>query len=122
MHKSERFWRENATELNADQHRLIKILVQLLETSEDSLVLAVAAHDVGEYVRYYPRGKAIVEKLGGKTAILRHMHNADPAVRYESLIAVQKLMTQNWGILEKSLQKAQGPKTGEETDASGGDN
>ena len=34
-----------------------RMLVRLLETSRDPLVLAVAAHDVGEYVRYYPRGK-----------------------------------------------------------------
>ena len=34
-----------------------RILVKLLETSKDPLVLSVAAYDVGEYVRHYPRGK-----------------------------------------------------------------
>ncbi|KAL8182143.1 UNVERIFIED_CONTAM: V-type proton ATPase subunit H [Gekko kuhli] len=33
------------------------ILTKLLEVSDDPQVLAVAAHDVGEYVRHYPRGK-----------------------------------------------------------------
>uniref|UniRef100_A0A1I8FHW8 V-ATPase_H_C domain-containing protein n=1 Tax=Macrostomum lignano TaxID=282301 RepID=A0A1I8FHW8_9PLAT len=51
-----RFWHENATKLNERNYELLKILVRLLETSKDSLVLCVAAHDVGEYVRHYPRG------------------------------------------------------------------
>lgn len=34
-----------------------RILTKLLEVSDDPQVLAVAAHDVGEYVRHYPRGK-----------------------------------------------------------------
>lgn len=59
-------------------------------------VLAVANHDLGEYVRHYPRGKQVLETLGGKKYIMKHMQNEDPAVRYEALIAVQKLMTQNW--------------------------
>ena len=35
----------------------LRILVKLLKESQDSLVLAVAAHDVGQYVKYYERGK-----------------------------------------------------------------
>lgn len=35
----------------------LRILTKLLEVSDDPQVLAVAAHDVGEYVRHYPRGK-----------------------------------------------------------------
>lgn len=34
-----------------------RILTRLLEVSDDPQVIAVAAHDVGEYVRHYPRGK-----------------------------------------------------------------
>lgn len=32
------------------------MLIRLLE-SNDVLVLCVAAHDIGEYVRHFPRGK-----------------------------------------------------------------
>lgn len=108
VHKSERFWRENAARLNEDRHKLLKILIQLLETSTDPTVLAVAAHDCGEYVRHYPRGKAVIDTLGGKKYIMKHMQNEDSAVRYEALIAVQKLMTQNWGLLGKSATDAKG--------------
>lgn len=106
VHRSDKFWRENAVKLNDDRHKLVKILIQLLETSSDPQVLSIAAHDCGEYVRHYPRGKQVIETLGGKGYIMKHMTNPDSAVRYEALIAVQKLMTQNWGQLGGSLQTA----------------
>lgn len=37
------------------------MLLRLLEQSKEPLVLCVAAHDVGEYVRHYPHGKKYVE-------------------------------------------------------------
>ena len=57
VHRSDRFWRENAGRLNDKNYELLKILIHLLETSKDPLVLCVANHDIGEYVRHYPRGK-----------------------------------------------------------------
>nr|CAG4635385.1 EOG090X044C [Artemia franciscana] len=63
VHKSERFWRENAPRLIESQCELLKILVHLLESSKDPLVLSVAAYDVGEFVRHYPRGKRFGLKL-----------------------------------------------------------
>ena len=62
-----------------------------------SQMVAVAAHDVGEYIRIYPRGKKAIDSLGAKTAIMRHMVESDDAsVRYEALVAIQKIMTHNW--------------------------
>ena len=60
VHSSEKFWRENAMRLNEKNYELLKILVRLLETSKDALVLSVASHDLGEYVRHYARGKVYV--------------------------------------------------------------
>ena len=34
-----------------------RMLIHLLNTNSDPLILSVAAHDIGEYVRHYPRGK-----------------------------------------------------------------
>lgn len=104
VHRSDKFWRENVERLNEDRHKLVKILIQLLETASDPTVLAVAAHDVGEYVRHFPKGKDIIEKLGGKTYIMRHMSHKTPEVKYEALVAVQKLMTQNYSSLGQSLK------------------
>ena len=37
--------------LNDKNYELLKILIRLLETSKDPLILSVANHDIGEYVR-----------------------------------------------------------------------
>lgn len=75
VHESDDFWKENATKLNDKDREQLKcvkqqyhpydskstsnfrILVKLLIDSSDPLVLAVAAHDIGQYVKHYERGK-----------------------------------------------------------------
>ncbi|XP_036374989.1 V-type proton ATPase subunit H isoform X1 [Megalops cyprinoides] len=109
VHKSEKFWRENAVRLNEKNYELLKILTRLLEVSDDPQVIAVAAHDVGEYVRHYPRGKRVIEQLGGKQLVMNHMHHEDQQVRYNALLAVQKLMVHNWEYLGKQLQSTEQP-------------
>ena len=96
VHKSERFWRENAPRLIEKNYELLKMLIHLLETSRDPLVLAVASYDIGEFVRHYPRGKSVIEQLGGKQIVMQLLAHEDPNVRYEALLAVQKLMVHNW--------------------------
>lgn len=75
MHESDDFWRENASKLNEKDYEQLKwvlfhtlvhdwalnqhfsrILIRLL-TTEDPLVLAVAVHDLGQYVKHCERGK-----------------------------------------------------------------
>ncbi|CAL2049511.1 CBN-VHA-15 protein [Caenorhabditis brenneri] len=103
VHKSEKFWRENASKFNDKQFEVVKILIKLLESSHDPLILCVAAHDIGEYVRHYPRGKTVVEQYQGKAAVMRLLTAEDPNVRYHALLAVQKLMVHNWEYLGKQL-------------------
>ncbi|XP_062549217.1 V-type proton ATPase subunit H-like isoform X2 [Armigeres subalbatus] len=105
VHKSAKFWRENAQRLNEKNYELLRILVHLLETSKDALVLSVASYDIGEYVRHYPRGKHVIEQLGGKQLVMQLLSHDDPNVRYEALLAVQKLMVHNWEYLGKQLEK-----------------
>ncbi|XP_045478117.1 V-type proton ATPase subunit H isoform X1 [Harmonia axyridis] len=106
VHKS-KFWRENAQRLNEKNYELLRILIHLLETSKDPLVLSVASFDIGEYVRHYPRGKTVIEQLGGKQLVMQLLAHEDPNVRYEALLAVQKLMVHNWEYLGKQLEKEQ---------------
>uniref|UniRef100_T1KC43 V-type proton ATPase subunit H n=1 Tax=Tetranychus urticae TaxID=32264 RepID=T1KC43_TETUR len=105
VHSNEKFWRENALRLNEKNYELLKILIKILETSKDSLVLSVAIHDIGEYIRYYPRGKTVIENLNGKYLIMQLMDDADPNVKYEALLCVQKLVVHNWEYLGKQLEK-----------------
>lgn len=107
VHKSAKFWRENAPRLNEKNYELLRILVHLLETSKETLVLSVASFDIGEYVRHYPRGKNVIEQLGGKQLVMQLLSHDDPNVRYEALLAVQKLMVHNWEYLGRQLEKEQ---------------
>merc|ERR1712156_800784 len=105
VHRSERFWRENADRLNEKNYELLKMLIELIKTSSDNLVLSVACYDLGEYVRHYGRGKHVLEQLGGKTLVMSLLTHADPNVRYEALLAVQKLMVHNWEYLGKKVKQ-----------------
>merc|ERR1712061_451701 len=105
VHRSEKFWRENADKMNEKNYELLKMLIHLLETSKDNLVLSVACFDLGEYVRHYGRGKHVLEQLGGKTLVMSLLTHADPNVRYEALLAVQKLMVHNWEYLGKKVKQ-----------------
>ena len=44
-------------EKNKQQISFARQLIELLRSSQDTLVLAVAAHDLGQYVKYHERGK-----------------------------------------------------------------
>lgn len=96
VHKCEVFWTENAHRLTENRQELLKLLIAMLEKSDDPLVLCVAAHDIGEFVRFHPRGKPHVEELGGKEALMRLLTVKDPNVRYHALLAAQKLMINHW--------------------------
>lgn len=114
VHKSAKFWRENAQRLNEKNYELLRILIHLLDTSRDTLVLSVASFDIGEYVRHYPRGKHVIEQLNGKQLVMQLLGHDDPNVRYEALLAVQKLMVHNWEYLGKQLEKdSEGKAVGE---------
>ncbi|XP_024082413.1 V-type proton ATPase subunit H [Cimex lectularius] len=115
VHRSAQFWRENAGRLNEKNYELLRILIHLLETSRDPLVLSVASYDIGEYVRHYPRGKHVIENLGGKQLVMQLLSHEDPNVRYEALLAVQKLMVHNWEYLGRQLEKEQTATAGKPT-------
>ncbi|CDO69013.1 hypothetical protein BN946_scf184834.g20 [Trametes cinnabarina] len=91
VHESDLFWKENATRLNDNDYELLKILIRLLNESNDPTVLAVASHDIGQYVKHYERGKKILTDLGGKTRVMELMSHPNPDVRYQALISVQRL-------------------------------
>lgn len=39
---------------------------------------------------------SVIEQLGGKQTVMQLLAHDDPNVRYEALLAVQKLMVHNW--------------------------
>ncbi|XP_064406974.1 V-type proton ATPase subunit H-like isoform X2 [Halichondria panicea] len=103
-HRSDKFWRENVMRLNENRHEILRMLVAILEESQNSTAIAVASHDLGEYVRYYPRGKKNVDELGGKSLVMNLVNHGNSEVRMQALLAIQKMMVQNWEYLGKQLQ------------------
>lgn len=103
VHSSDKFWRENVMKLNDNDHEVLKLLVEILQ-SQNLVSVAVAAHDLGEYVRFYPRGKITVEQLGGKEQVMTLVNSTIPEVRMQALLAIQKMMVQNWEYLGKQLE------------------
>ncbi|KAI8981728.1 ATPase V1 complex subunit H [Mycotypha africana] len=90
-HLSETFWKENAQRLNENDQRLLKQLTRLLILSESAAVLAIACHDLGQYIKYSgPDGRRYIEGLGAKQRIMELMTHSDPLVKYHALSATQK--------------------------------
>ncbi|XP_047145815.1 V-type proton ATPase subunit H isoform X1 [Hydra vulgaris] len=104
VHRQEKFWRENAIKITDGNYELLKMLVRLLESSDDPVIKAVACHDLGEFIRHYPRGRPAFDQLGCKSLLMNCMTHDDLKVRYEALISVQKLMVHNWEFLGKQVK------------------
>jgi len=96
VHQSETFWQENVGKLNEKDQEGVKTLVKLLKDSQDAAVLAVAAHDAGQYAKHYERGGVVLNELGAKTRIMELMSHSHPDVRYQSLVTVQRLVSKSW--------------------------
>ncbi|KAM0754467.1 ARM repeat-containing protein [Meredithblackwellia eburnea MCA 4105] len=93
-HKNDEFWRENAAKLNDKDRKMLRVLVNHLIASRDSLVLAVAANDIAQYARYCEVGKKSLEDLGAKARVMELMtSHPDPDVKYQSLVATQMLIS-----------------------------
>eukprot|EP01117_Protostelium_nocturnum_P000165 TRINITY_DN10238_c0_g1_i1.p1 TRINITY_DN10238_c0_g1~~TRINITY_DN10238_c0_g1_i1.p1 ORF type:complete len:476 (+),score=98.61 TRINITY_DN10238_c0_g1_i1:176-1603(+) len=99
VHKSEKFWRENAHHLEENQHHLLSVLKDLLTSTSNPTIQAVACYDLGEFARFHPRGKIILNQLGLKITLMGLMEDKDPEVKKNALLAVQKLMVTNWEYL-----------------------
>eukprot|EP01118_Nematostelium_gracile_P006981 TRINITY_DN2260_c0_g3_i1.p1 TRINITY_DN2260_c0_g3~~TRINITY_DN2260_c0_g3_i1.p1 ORF type:complete len:450 (+),score=141.72 TRINITY_DN2260_c0_g3_i1:110-1459(+) len=99
VHRSEKFWKENAHHLEEDNHKLLLVLKEVLVNGNSTLAQAIACFDLGEFARYHPRGKFIIQKLGIKIPLMKLMEDPDNEVRKQALLAVQKLMVTNWEYL-----------------------
>merc|ERR1719210_2882439 len=67
---SSKFWSENVTKFEADNYQALKDLTKLLIQSADPTTLAVACHDVGEFVTLHPLGKKKVAELKIKDRLM----------------------------------------------------
>jgi len=100
VHTSEKFWKENGHHFEENNYDLLQKLKNILTTSTDPIVLSVAAFDIGEFARLHPRGRIILKQIDVKIALMKLMEHKDNEVKKNSLLAIQKLMVQNWEFLK----------------------
>ena len=100
-HKNEIFWRENIIRFEERGYKLVARLIELL-LDEDDLVREIACHDVGEFARFSPEGKRVINRLGGKPKLMINLQHKNAKVSKAALLATQKLMVANWEFLAKS--------------------
>ncbi|KAI8843669.1 armadillo-type protein [Chytridium lagenaria] len=82
-YNTEGFWKQNAAKLAEKDYELVKMISRLISTTTSTVVLSVAAHDLGQFVKHYPSGKRFIQEV-------------ERDVRYQALLAVQKFMTNAW--------------------------
>jgi hypothetical protein len=89
------FWKENALKFEDDNFKSVKLLVEMLK-ADDVQSVAVACSDIGYFVQYFPQGKLVVDKYGGKALIMALLGHQSPDVRKHALAACSKIMISNW--------------------------
>ncbi|KAJ9093252.1 hypothetical protein QFC20_007170 [Naganishia adeliensis] len=87
-HESEDFWKENVEKIRFENKgRVVKQLVALLSSSRDPLVLAVAVHDIGQFIKYGDDGaRKMVNDLNGKIKVMELMSHESGDVKYQALL------------------------------------
>uniref|UniRef100_A0A7S1N1V3 V-type proton ATPase subunit H n=1 Tax=Eutreptiella gymnastica TaxID=73025 RepID=A0A7S1N1V3_9EUGL len=100
VHKSEKFWKENIKEFEKDDYKILRALGTILRSDEaDAKTLTIICHDFGEFVKYHPQGRKILNTLEVKNKILTLMGSDNQEVRVAALLCVQKIMVQKWEFL-----------------------
>ena len=94
----EKFWRENAKELERNDFALLKALILLL-SSDDRECVQAACYDLGEFVRFYPNGKSIVKNLGAKDLVMAKIEDEDEDVQLQALQCMSKIMVNQWDMM-----------------------
>jgi len=100
---SAKFWSENVMKFDANQFAAVKRLGALLAAS-NATTLAVACHDLGEFVQLHPLGKIKANEYDVKDKVMQLMTHTDRDVQRESLLCCQKLMLNKWQHLPGSKE------------------
>jgi Vacuolar H+-ATPase V1 sector, subunit H len=94
---TEAFFKENARMLEGkdSDFKLLKVLIALLSSKDDEIA-AIACHDIGEFVRFYPNGRAIAKRLGAKELVMPLIEHENVDLQRHALQCVSKMMVQHW--------------------------
>mmetsp|Transcript_14131 Transcript_14131/g.26568 ORF Transcript_14131/g.26568 Transcript_14131/m.26568 type:complete len:459 (-) Transcript_14131:39-1415(-) len=95
---TEAFWKENARQFESDRFINIGRLANLLNSADVETVV-IALNDLGEFARFHPYGKSILDKLEVKEKVMTMLSREEKNVKEAALLCIQKLMIHNWQSL-----------------------
>jgi V-type H+-transporting ATPase subunit H len=95
---TEKFWRENAKFVEVNDFKLLKMLIALLR-SDDETIVCIALYDLGEFTRFYPNGRGVVKSLGGKDLAMDMIGSLNGEIQRQALQCVSKIMVTNWEFM-----------------------
>uniref|UniRef100_A0A8C9GBW7 V-type proton ATPase subunit H n=1 Tax=Piliocolobus tephrosceles TaxID=591936 RepID=A0A8C9GBW7_9PRIM len=109
---TEKFWLENVMQFEKNQFKAIEQLAEIIKKyiesminkgdvknnneEIDSVTVAVACFDIGEFARLYPNGKKICQNFNIKENIMILIAMKDRDIVREALLCAQKIMLNNW--------------------------
>jgi len=96
---SSAFWKTNHKMFEKNDFALIKKLIELLAVQDDNETVATALYDIGEFSRFYPKGRDLIDTLHGRERMLYHLSNDNQMIQEQALLAVQKLLVKGWNTM-----------------------
>jgi V-type H+-transporting ATPase subunit H len=103
INRSETFWKQNVDKLSTHDFELLRLLVEKLKTTEEPSRIALTLHDIGEYVRYCPRSKRMLQNTSIREHLMTLVNHEDSQVRLEALVTMQKFLVNNWEYLNQRM-------------------
>ncbi|KAK2411087.1 hypothetical protein P8452_71768 [Trifolium repens] len=91
MHKDRIFWRENITNFEEHDFQILRVLLTILDTSNDPRTLAVACFDISQFIQCHPAGRIIVTDLKAKERVMKLMNHESAEVTKNALLCIQRL-------------------------------
>ncbi|KAK9283078.1 hypothetical protein L1049_011307 [Liquidambar formosana] len=90
MHKDPLFWRENITHFEENDFQILRVLITILDTSNDPRALAVACFDLSQFILYHPAGGVIVTDLKAKERVMKLMNHENAEATENALLCIQR--------------------------------
>lgn len=97
---TEEFWQQNFILFdNAENlHIIEKLACDCLEDEVDNRIKAIACFDLGEFARFFPTGKTILDTYDVRTKMTKLMSSKTTSseVKKEAITCYQKLLMNSW--------------------------
>jgi V-type H+-transporting ATPase subunit H len=97
---TDKFWQENFIYFHdTDNLNLIKVLEEYVQdVNLDDRTKAIALFDLGEFARFFPMGRTILENDGVKADIIKVMGRVGSSaeLKKEAITCYQKLLMNSW--------------------------